>query len=70
MRAILVLSLTLLTLTVFATTATAAHHACVTIGGAEFACAYPDEPSFLVCVDVEGRTVACVTDPCGTTMCF
>lgn len=71
MRGILTLSLTFLTLAVFATSAQAATpEVCVTVDGAKFVCAYPDEPAFLLCVDVKGNPVACVPDPCGTTSCW
>ncbi|HUR69947.1 MAG TPA: hypothetical protein VM370_11935 [Candidatus Thermoplasmatota archaeon] len=33
-------------------------------------CTYPDEPSSIICVSDNGRQVACVVDPCGTTACF
>lgn len=72
MRGILTLTLALLTLTLFAaaTAQAATREVCVTIDGAKAVCAYPDEPAFLLCVDVKGNPVACVPDPCGTTSCW
>ena len=42
---------------------------CVTEKG-HVVCEYPNEPASVACFSVDGKQVACVHDPCGTTACF
>lgn len=69
MRAIIVLcSLSLLAFA-FVPAAAAAPTKCVTEKG-HSVCVFPDEPSWIECVSVDGKAPVCIVDPCGTTMCF